>query len=126
MSIFPATDRLGRVARLDSTTGELIASIRLPAPPIAMAADDQAVWVALDRGETLWRIDPRDDVAVAAVRVPGGVIDLAVDERAVWALGADGAVSRIDPQSNTITGRTNLGRGGSIAAGQGAVWIAAP
>ncbi len=126
VSIFPATDRLGRVARLDSTTGELIASIRLPAPPIAMAADDQAVWVALDRGETLWRIDPRDDVAVAAVRVPGGVIDLAVDERAVWALGADGAVSRIDPESNTITAHTNLGRGGSIAAGQGAVWIAAP
>lgn len=126
VSIFPATDRLGRVARLDSTTGELIASIRLPAPPIAMAADDQAVWVALDRGETLWRIDPRDNVAVSAVRVPGGVIDLAVDERAVWALGADGGLSRIDPQTNTITGRTNLGRGGSIAVGQGAVWIAAP
>jgi hypothetical protein len=124
VSAFPATDRLGHVSRLDSKTSEVVASIRLPAPPVAMVGDEQAVWVALERGETVWRIDPRDDVVNAAVRVPGGVIDLAIGEHAVWALGEDGEVSRIDPLSNAITANTKLGRGDSIAAGAGAVWIA--
>ncbi|MDQ3066511.1 MAG: hypothetical protein M3R12_05080, partial [Actinomycetota bacterium] len=126
VSIFPSTERLGRVSRLDSTTGDVIASIRVPAPPVAIAADDQGVWVALERGDTIWRIDPQDNVAASAVRVPGGVIDLAVDARVVWALGRDGEVSRIDPAANAITAHTNLGRGAFIAAGAGAVWIAAP
>lgn len=125
VSIYPSTERLGRVSRLDSTTGEVLASIRLPAPPVAIAADDRGIWVALERGDTIWRIDPHDNVAASAVRVPGGVIDLAIDEHAVWALGKNGEVSRIDPAANVITAHTNLGRGTLVAAGAGAVWIAA-
>ena len=125
VSIYPATERLGRVSRIDAATGKLSASIRLPAPPIALAADDQAVWVALERGDSLWRIDPRDNVATAAVPVPGGVVDVAVGEGSAWTLGPEGDVTRIDPRTNEITARTELGRGGFIAAGHGAVWIAA-
>jgi len=124
VSVYPSTDRLGRVSRLDTTTGEVTASVRVPAPPVAMAADDQAVWVALDRGETVWRIDPYDTVATTTINVPGGVIDLAIGERAVWALGRDGSLSRIDPQTNTVTAHTNLGAGALLAVGAGAVWIA--
>ena len=34
-------------------------------------------------------------------------------------------VNRIDPQTNAITAHANLGRGNFIAAGHGAVWVAA-
>jgi len=125
VSVYPATDRLGRISRIDAVTGKLSASIRLPAPPVAVAADDRAIWIALDRGTDLWRIDPRDNVAAASVSVPGGVIDLAIGEGSVWAPGPGGDVNRIDPQTNAITAHANLGRGNFIAAGHGAVWVAA-
>ncbi|MBD0328776.1 MAG: winged helix-turn-helix domain-containing protein [Thermoleophilia bacterium] len=124
---YPQHERLGRVARLDAATGEVLARIPVPAPPLAIAADARAVWVALERGEQLWRIDPTDEVASAAVRVPGGVIDVAVDRRAVWALGREGAVSRIDPVRNVVVARAELGRAAiALAAGHGAVWVAVP
>lgn len=119
-----SSDRLGRVSRIDAETGEVTARIRLPAPPVAIVADADAVWVALERGESLWRIDPRDDVASAAVRLDGAVTALALGERAVWALGPSGRVSRIDPATDTVTRRVELGRGSAIAAGHGGVWIA--
>jgi len=118
-----STDRLGRISRIDLRTGEVIARIRVPAPPLAIAADAHSVWVALERGEDLWRIDPRDDIAAAAVRV-GPVVDLALGEGAVWSLGGDGTLSRIDLATNTLTKQVALARGISIAAGHGAVWIA--
>ena len=126
VSDFSGTDRLGRVSRIDLRTGKVTARIRLPAPPIAIAADEGAVWVGLDRGQTLWRIDPHDQVAAAAVAVGSAISDLAVGEGAVWALSRDGTVSRIDPSTNSVTSRVQLGRGRAIAAGHGAVWVAAP
>ena len=119
-----SSDQLGRVSRIDARTGEVTARIRLPAPPLAIVADADAVWVALERGESLWRIDPRDEVASAAVRLDGTVIALALGEGSVWALGPDGRVSRIDPATNTVTRQVGLGRGSAIAAGHGGVWIA--
>jgi DNA-binding SARP family transcriptional activator/streptogramin lyase len=124
VSRFPATDRFGRVSRIDLRTGEVTARIRLPAPPRALAADADGVWVALERGSDLWRIDPRDDVAAAAVRISVPIADVATGEDAVWALSMDGTVSRIDATTNSVTGRISLGRGTVIAAGHGSVWVA--
>jgi len=125
VSDFGGSDRLGRVSRIDSRTGEVTARIRLPAPPVALAADASSVWVALERGQDVWRVDPRDEVAAAAVRVRGPVVDLAIGEGWVWALGADGTVSRIDPSTNAVTAVVQLDRGVAIAAGHGSVWVAA-
>ena len=124
VSRFPATDRLGRVSRIDLETGEVTSRIRVPAPPSALAADADAVWLGLERGRDLWRIDPRDDVAAAAVAVGGPVADLAIGEGAVWALETDGTLSRIDPATNKVTGSAELGRAAAIAVGHGRVWIA--
>ena len=124
VSRFPATDRLGRVSRIDLETGEVTSRIRVPAPPSALAADADAVWVGLERGRDLWRIDPRDDVAAAAVAVGGPVADLAIGEGAVWALETDGTLSRIDPATNKVTGSAELGQAAAIAVGHGRVWIA--
>ena len=124
VSRFPATDRFGRVSRIDLRTGEVTARIRVPAPPRALAADADGIWVALDRGRDLWRIDPRDDLAVAAVRMAEPVADVAIGEGAVWTIGTDGTVSRIDPLTNSVTGHVSLGRGNIIAAGHDSIWIA--
>ncbi|MEJ7567014.1 MAG: BTAD domain-containing putative transcriptional regulator [Gaiellaceae bacterium] len=118
-----SNDRLGRISRIDLRTGEVTARVRLPAPPLAIVADADAVWVSLERGQDLWRIDPRDEIAAAAVRLAEPVAALALGEGAVWALGEGGTVSRIDPTTNAVTEQVDLGRGIAIAAGHGGVWV---
>jgi glutamine cyclotransferase len=108
--VYPSSDQLGRVSRIDVASGKVTARIRLPAPPVAAAATRDDVWLALERGDSIWRIDPRDDIAAAAVRVPGGAVDLAADEKSVWALGADGRISRIDPSSGEVVATVTLSR----------------
>jgi streptogramin lyase len=125
VTIYPSSDRLGRVSRIDLETRAVTARIRLPAPPVALAATPHDVWVALERGDSVWRIDPRDDVAAAVVRVGGSVVDLAADAGSVWVLGAGGRVSRIDAATGDVVAETTLSRAGvSIAAGAGKVFVA--
>jgi DNA-binding SARP family transcriptional activator len=125
VTIHPSSDRLGRVSRIDLVTRTVTARIRLPAPPIALAATAQDVWVALERGESVWRIDPRDDVAAAAVPVGASVVDLAADAGSVWVLGAGGRISRIDAATGDLVAEATLSRPGvSIAAGAGKVFVA--
>jgi DNA-binding SARP family transcriptional activator/sugar lactone lactonase YvrE len=125
VTLHPSSDRLGRVSRIDLATQTVTARIRLPAPPVAIAATEQDVWVALERGDSVWRIDPRDDVAASSVPVGSGVVDLAADGSAVWALGADGRISRVDPAQGEVVATVTLSRPGvAIAARDGTLFVA--
>jgi hypothetical protein len=67
-------DRRGRVARLDPATGRVIATVGLPARPLAVEAGPGAVWVRGAEG-WLWRVDPAYGRQAGAIRlptVPGG------------------------------------------------------
>jgi YVTN family beta-propeller protein len=50
-----------------------------------------------------------------------------VGEGAVWTLNqGDGSVSRIDPKTNKVAAKIDVGvpgEGGDIAAGEGSVWV---
>ncbi len=96
-----------QVHRIDPRTQRIVASFAFPRNPVALAVDDNAVWV------------------IAASEAP---------RRAGILLRVDGlALSRIDPVANAIVETIPLpvpdARGltsGSIATTAGAVWIATP
>ncbi len=49
---------------------------------------------------------------------------IAIGEGSVWTVGDSGLVSRIDPESNTVTATIEIGPDAqSIAVGNGAVWV---
>jgi YVTN family beta-propeller protein len=120
------------VAVLDPLTGRLVGDVPVGQRPVAIAADESAVWVANADDETVSRIDPHTRKVVATIGVGADVSDVAVGFGAVWvADGNDGTVTRIDPKSNGPAGVLSVGRRNSlepnpvfsIAAGLGSVWI---
>jgi len=79
----------GRVTRLDPASGRVIASIGLPARPLAVGAGPDVVWVR-GAGGWLWRVDPAYGRQAGAIRLPtvtGGpelAGELVVAGGAVW------------------------------------------
>ncbi len=71
-----------------------------------------------------------DDVSVSApIEVGKGPLRLAVGQDAVWVTsGAEGTLSRIDPETRKEVGQPlRLGAGVSgVAVGQGSVWVSSP
>ncbi len=71
-----------------------------------------------------------DDVSVSApIEVGEGALRIAVGEDAIWVTsGADGTLTRIDPEAVAVAGapvRLDLGIAG-VAVGDGSVWVSSP
>jgi hypothetical protein len=97
----------GRVTRLDPASGRVIATIGLPARPLAVGAGSDAVWVRGAEG-WLWRVDPAYGRQVGAIRLPivqGGAElagELVVAGAVVWISDpGPGVVRRIDLRRGT-------------------------
>ncbi|HEY3019205.1 MAG TPA: serine/threonine-protein kinase [Solirubrobacteraceae bacterium] len=93
--------------------------------PIDLAAGAGGVFAANSGSDTLTRIAPRRGVvkqgAVDAVHTPFGV---AVGEGRTWAVGPDGELAALDPETGARLAHKALGiQADGIAAGYGAVWI---
>ena len=81
--------------------------------------------------DTLERIDPKTNAVVATISLArigethGWRYRMAVGEGAVW-VSAPASLWRIDPVTARVTGSVQLGHSGegSIATGDGAVWVA--
>jgi DNA-binding beta-propeller fold protein YncE len=131
-------DAPGRVVRIDPRTNAVVGKpLRVPADAAAIAAAQEALWVASvadgDLGapgqDAVTRIDLATGRTVATIRVPRAPLDLAVTSGAVWVpnAGAGGnSVMRIDPQTNRPAGRP-VGTGASpqsLAVGGGSLWVA--
>jgi virginiamycin B lyase len=98
-----------------------------PNAPDWQARGFGAVWVANSAKKAVQRLDPRTNKVTAAVRV--GTMPcsgLATGFGSVWAVDCRGTVIRIDPSSNRVTARVSAlaaSDEGSIAAGEGRVWL---
>jgi DNA-binding SARP family transcriptional activator/DNA-binding beta-propeller fold protein YncE len=125
------TDASG-LERIDARTGSLLAHVGLPftsatvQAPIAFGAG--SAWIADESGNAVWRIDARSDAVIATLAVGSHPSGIAVGAGAIWVAGADGTVSRIDPNAGQGLGRVvrTIRVGGtpsSIAVGAGLVWV---
>jgi serine/threonine-protein kinase len=121
--------------RIDATTGEVDAVIRLGGNRTALsgvAASGSAIWVSrsVPAGAVL-RIDPKNNRPVGEpILVGREPSKVAVGEGAVWVLNSvGGTVTRINPATNTVVGKpiraTRDEAGGDMVVGEGGVWVAA-
>ena len=127
-SIWMITDNAGILARIDPDTNAIVAEITVPAGPTAMAFGEGAVWVTT-ANHMLTRVNGDTNVVVEHIKVGRTPTAVAVGNGAVWVLNSgDGSVSRVDPKTNKVTATIKTGvtgAGGSIAIGEGSVWLSA-
>ncbi|WP_243076659.1 hypothetical protein [Microbacterium sp. SS28] len=123
------------VWRIDAQTNEVVARIPIGGStegPQWLAEGSGSVWVGVPGMSAVVRIETQSNTPIATIPVPDGGVcgNLIADETAVWAasgLCGDGALTRIDPTTNTVAARIDsaLWRavfGGTLAFGS--VWIA--
>ena len=124
------TSQLHRaVIEVDETALRVVARVRIPAVPLAIAAADGAVWVAgfdkSSKAGVLMRIDPTQDKVTATVPLPGIPGDLAIGYGGVWAtVNSENAVWRLDPATGSVVRTIQVGTGPvAVAVGDGSVWV---
>jgi len=124
-SVWVADNLRGRVLRVDPVSGDL-ESVSVKPAPIAIAAGEDAVWVA-SAGGAIQRIDA-DTLATTRASAPvTGAAGIAVGEGSVWVTSAtDGTVTRFDETTASQEGDAiAVGpQPTDIAVGAGAVWVA--
>jgi len=120
----------GGLLRVDPSTNQIAATIKLPYDSSGAAAGFGAVWVTSAATSTIDRIDPATNAVSARVKVHATPRFIAAGEGGVWSLNQhDGSVSHIDPATSRVvaTIRANVpGGGGCIAAGLGRIWVTMP
>jgi YVTN family beta-propeller protein len=121
------------LVRIDPRTGRPD-SIPLPegSRPGDVVYADGSIWVANEGDGRILRIDPDSRAIIASIEVGeemsmDNAIRLAAGGNAVWVITLFGryGLHRIDPATNTVTGRVrDVGDGVvGIAFGEGSVWV---
>jgi YVTN family beta-propeller protein len=119
------------VGVIDPETNRIVAEVPVGIRPGPIAAGEGSVWVGNLEDRTMTRIDPAERVSAGTVslddRTPTGI---AVGLGAVWvAHGLRGQLSRVDPQFGRVTqsiavaGTAFGSPNGSVAVGEGSVWV---
>jgi virginiamycin B lyase len=108
----------------------IAAKVSIPGSPDWVGISANAVWISNAGDDSLARIDPATNKVSKIVPVGRHPCSgLAVGFGAVWAPSCtDKRVDRVDQQSNKVVASTPTPIGdseGGIAAGEGAVWLAA-
>lgn len=121
----------GTLWKIDEATGRVLARLRVGTPGGAqrsIAFGFGAVWVLNSDGRLL-RVDPNETRVTASVSTSGRSATLAVGEEGVWVtccgpetVPGEGGLTRIDPETLSLSRIPLEGHPGSVAVGEGAVW----
>ena len=113
-----------RVLRIDPVTGTTIATVPVPAGPLAVGVGEGAVWVG-SLAHRVSRIEPSTNQVTASIPVGDESEGIVVGYGAVWAAVCCDSLWRIDPTTNVLTGTVPVGATPSgVATGEGSVWVA--
>jgi DNA-binding SARP family transcriptional activator/streptogramin lyase len=120
----------GTLSRIDPESRRVVKTIGLGADVNYVDVGFGSVWVAGGNDETLFRIDPGRNAVEATLRFgdadplrPKPVFFVVAGREAVWITRGD-SVLRIDPATNSVTGRVDLPAPAiDLGAGQGNVWV---
>ena len=106
--------------------GRLAHARRLDFAPVALAAGDDAIWVASTEEHSVSRLDAGSLGVRQTILVGSAPSGLAVGRGAVWVTnGLDGTLSRIDPKTNRVVQTIGVGNApAAVAYGLGSVWVA--
>ena len=122
-----------RVARLDATTGRLLAATYVPGEGDYryLAAGAGSVWVTETATGLLTRIDPTSSRVIATLQMnENGLVpqDVAFVDGKVWVVRPDpngesrGDIVAVDPATNKVVSRTGVPPTFGVVAGTHALW----
>jgi YVTN family beta-propeller protein len=125
-AVWVANHRDGTVSRIDPNSNRVVATINIgpkgPSGPQWLAVGIGSVWVSVPNLASVVRIDAATNTIQATISGPFGAI--AFSPGAVWVTEPP-AVVRIDPQTNQIVARVDIGGGtADPAVIDGAPWFA--
>jgi YVTN family beta-propeller protein len=122
----------GSVAKIDPATMNVVDVIPVGnqsfAGPNWLASGAGSIWTDVPNINAVVRIDPATDTVVATIPDKGVCGALAASDTAVWVAGGGGSgclpgITRIDPNSNSVTTMLNAGgQTDSLALGSGTLW----
>jgi YVTN family beta-propeller protein len=121
-------------AEIDPASNSVVGSVSVGARPGQITSGSGSLWVANQDDQTVSRIDPATRTVTRTLAVEDTPTGLAASNGAVWVLGSNPTrpfvtARRIDPQFNTVSGKTRIGNvvpggPGSVAARGSTVWAA--
>jgi serine/threonine protein kinase/streptogramin lyase len=121
-----ASDRVDRLSQVRSDVAlARTVPLKVGNAPSGVVVGEGSVWITNEGDGTVSRIDPVTNQA-RVIRVGKGPDALAVGEDSIWVVNRLGhSVSRIDPGTNRVEATIDVSGGfpGTIAVGEGAVWI---
>lgn len=122
----------GSVAKIDPATMSVVDVIPVGSQSIAgpnwLAAGAGSIWTDVPNINAVVRINPTTDAIVATIPDKGVCGALAASDTAVWVAGGGGrgclpGITRIDPNSNTVSAMLDAGgQTDSLALGGGTLW----
>ena len=125
-SVWVARGDSRSIVRLDSRTGQVLATVPADVQAWYLAASDSAVWASDYDADTVIRIDPRTNRVVARLsHLAHGPTGLALGFGSVWVASSRAElVTRIDATSNTVIATIPVGLTPlPVVVGFGSVWV---
>jgi DNA-binding SARP family transcriptional activator len=131
-SVWVANAEDGTVMRIDPRARKVVKTIGIGAPSSSFAISEDAVWVGNGSAGTVSRIDPGSNAVVETINlrgpdalVPNAVQSMAAGEGGLWVAVGPRTVVKIEPTSNRVVARVDVGAPAqAVAVGEGAVWAA--
>jgi DNA-binding SARP family transcriptional activator/ABC-type branched-subunit amino acid transport system substrate-binding protein/sugar lactone lactonase YvrE len=101
----------GAVARLDPSTGKVLARTRVPATSVAgIAVGTDAAWVTSPSDGILWRVTADAEPTLGSVAVGQGAGDVAAGDETVWiANPLSGTVTQVSTATTAVVRTVQLG-----------------
>jgi YVTN family beta-propeller protein len=118
-----ATDQA--VVRVDPVRNSRTGAILQSGPACGgIAADNDSIWIASGCDQnTVTRIDASAARVAAVIHLPGVASDVTPGFGSIWATTTNGLLLRIDPKTNHIAAKRNLGDAVILTTGAGSVWV---
>ena len=105
--VWVASEESGTVARIDPRTGEALNAIAVGNGPTSVAVGLGAVWTANREDGTVSRIDPAASRVTNTVPAGQEPAALAIGEDALWVADAEGALLRLDAETDEVDAQVN-------------------
>ncbi len=129
-SVWMLSDAKTSLLRVDPTTNEIVAEMRLPTACSSILSAEKALWVTCPSENRVIRIEPKTNLVEKRIEVAAEPVSVAFGEGSIWVLGRkEGKISRIDPKTNKVTATIDLSipnADGTLAFGEGFLWASAP
>ncbi len=114
------------LVRIDPGTVSITDRFRVPSGASAVRAGLGGVWITYFGDDHVLHVNPTNGAIEAVIPVGAKPAFLDIGGGSIWVMASyDGALCRIDPQSNRVLSRTVLDPGGGygdLTVGDGFVW----